>query len=63
MSSRTTLGAIGYLAFVAAGVLMASPLLTMAIPWCPSPGGHLFYTGVASGLVAWACFALERKER
>jgi hypothetical protein len=63
MGRRTTLGAIGYVALVAAGVLMASPFLTMAIPSCPPPGAHLYYTGIALGLVAWACFALERKER
>ena len=54
---RTTLRLFGFSALILAGVLIASPVLTLLIPSCPEPPQYFYATGVGSGLVAVFVFA------
>ncbi len=54
----------GFAALSIAGVLLASPLLTLFIRGCPAPPQYFYPVGIGAGLLAVFVFAiLEGLER
>jgi hypothetical protein len=54
---RPALRIFGFAALSFAGVLLASPVITLLIPSCPYPPQYFYPTGIGLGLIAVFTFA------